>query len=73
MNAWAIFIITVYIYYGDVKLGTPDSEPEYNDLTWFTMLFSCGVDSGVDIVPHPHLPSCTPRTLVPLTRDTWQG
>ena len=53
MNAWAIFIITVYVYYGDIKLGSSDSKPEYNDLTWFTMLFSCGVGSGVDIVPHP--------------------
>jgi choline-glycine betaine transporter len=28
-------------------LPQPDSVPEYNDATWFTMLFSCGVSTGL--------------------------
>ena len=41
-----VFIIAVYVYYGDIRLGAPGSKPEYNDLSWFTMLFACGVSTG---------------------------
>ena len=46
VNAFMILIIAVYIHYGDLKLGSPDSQPEYNDLTWFTMLFACAFGIG---------------------------
>lgn len=43
-NAWIIFIIILYFSkYGKLKLGKPEDKPEYSNLTWFMMLFSCGV------------------------------
>jgi len=47
-DIWAIFIIVVYLSkYGKIKLGPDDSEPEYNDASWFSMLFACGVSTGL--------------------------
>ena len=46
-----VFIIAVYVYYGDIRLGAPGSKPEYNDLSWFTMLFACGVGVGKNLDP----------------------
>ena len=31
--------------FGKVRLGPPDSKPEYSDLTWFCMLFAAGIGS----------------------------
>ena len=28
--------------YSSIKLGKDDEKPEYNDVTWFAMLFACG-------------------------------
>jgi glycine betaine transporter len=33
--------------YGKIKLGKPDSKPDYNYLTWFAMLFSAGMGIGL--------------------------
>ena len=33
--------------YADLKLGKPDEKPEYNDVTWFMMLFACGIGVGL--------------------------
>ena len=33
--------------YSNIKLGRPDDEPEYNNFTWFMMLFACGVGVGL--------------------------
>jgi len=30
--------------YGSLRLGRADEKPEFNDITWFAMLFSCGRD-----------------------------
>ena len=49
-DGWIVFIVVVYIYYGDIRLGAPDSKPEYNNLTWFTMLFACAVGIGRMII-----------------------
>jgi choline/carnitine/betaine transport len=47
-NIWAVFIVMVYFSkYSDIKLGKEDSVPEYNDASWFCMLFSCGVSTGL--------------------------
>lgn len=46
-DAWFVFIIVVYMYYGNIKLGPDDSKPEYNNVSWFTMLFACGVSTGL--------------------------
>eukprot|EP00088_Acartia_fossae_P056450 TRINITY_DN6574_c0_g1_i10.p1 TRINITY_DN6574_c0_g1~~TRINITY_DN6574_c0_g1_i10.p1 ORF type:complete len:871 (-),score=132.30 TRINITY_DN6574_c0_g1_i10:960-3572(-) len=47
-DIWAVFIIIIcFSKYGNIKLGKDDSVPEYNDATWFAMLFSCGVSTGL--------------------------
>ncbi|SDH64016.1 choline/glycine/proline betaine transport protein [Pseudomonas flavescens] len=33
--------------YGDIKLGPDHSEPEYNNTTWFSMLFCAGMGIGL--------------------------
>ena len=44
MNLWAVFAIILYFSkYADLKLGKPNDNPEYNDVTWFIMLFACGI------------------------------
>jgi len=47
-DVWAAFIVVIYFSkYGNIKLGKDDSVPEYNNATWFAMLFSCGVSTGL--------------------------
>jgi len=47
-NCWIIFIVVVYnSKYGDTKLGPDNSTPEYNNATWFCMLFGCGMGTGL--------------------------
>ena len=49
----AIIVDSFYIYilfnskYSCIKLGKPNDTPEYNDFTWFMMLFACGVGVGL--------------------------
>ena len=33
--------------YGKIRMGRSDSKPEYNDISWFCMLFSCEHAVGV--------------------------
>ena len=33
--------------YANIKLGKPDEKPEFNDVTWFMMLFACGIGVGL--------------------------
>ncbi len=42
---FAIFMI--FSKYGKIKLGKPDSKPDYNRITWFAMLFSAGMGIGL--------------------------
>ena len=37
----------IFSKYANVKLGSPDDKPEYNNFTWFMMLFACGVGVGL--------------------------
>ena len=47
-NAWAIFLFYVaFSKYGKIKLGRADEKPEFNNISWFAMLFSCGIAVGV--------------------------
>lgn len=47
-NIWIVFIIILYFSkYSNLKLGRDDDKPEYNDLTYFTMLFAAGVGIGL--------------------------
>ncbi len=45
-----ILISTIFLAvsrYGDIKLGPDHSEPDYNNITWFAMLFSAGMGIGL--------------------------
>jgi len=47
-DVWAIFILIIFFSkYSSLKLGPDTSEPEYNDASWFSMLFACGVSTGL--------------------------
>ena len=43
-------MFVVYLFfskYGNVRLGPDGSRPQYNDASWFSMLFACGVSTGL--------------------------
>merc|ERR1719245_2928380 len=47
-NVWIIFILVIYnSKYGDIKLGHDSRMPEYNNASWFCMLFACGVSTAL--------------------------
>ncbi len=47
-DLWAVFAILLYFSkYSNLKLGKPDDKPEFNDVTWFVMLFACGIGVGL--------------------------
>lgn len=47
-DAWFVFLIIVYFSkYGNIKLGKDDEEPEFSDVSYFTMLFSAGIGIGL--------------------------
>ena len=33
--------------YGKIRLGSDDSRPEYSNITWFGLLFGCGMGVGL--------------------------
>ena len=41
------FIIWIAYRYGDIKLGHKNAQPEFSDITYFSMLFSAGVGVGL--------------------------
>ncbi len=51
MIAMIVFLVfVVYIAfgkYGKIRLGSDDSRPEYRNLTWFGLLFGCGMGVGL--------------------------
>jgi choline-glycine betaine transporter len=44
---WVAFIAYIGYYYGHIKLGGPDEKPEYDDTSYFVMLFAAGVAIGL--------------------------
>ena len=43
-----VFLVWLgFSQYGRIKLSTVDEEPEYNTLTWITMIFCAGVGAGL--------------------------
>ncbi|KAJ7373553.1 hypothetical protein OS493_011155 [Desmophyllum pertusum] len=47
-DVWALFIIVLYLSkYSKMKLGKPHEKPEFNDATYFTMLFAAGIGIGL--------------------------
>ncbi|MFD1038726.1 BCCT family transporter [Virgibacillus byunsanensis] len=50
LSASAFLVFAIYLIfskYGNIKLGKPGDEPEYNYITWFAMLFSAGMGIGL--------------------------
>lgn len=45
--AFTFFVLWLVIRYGHVKLGKQDEKPEFDDITYFMMLFSAGVGVGL--------------------------
>ncbi|MBS1302787.1 BCCT family transporter [Loktanella sp. SALINAS62] len=44
VNLWLGFLLfAAFSAYGHIRLGEPDSRPEYTNLSWFTMLFAGGI------------------------------
>ena len=47
-NVWAFFLLYLaFSKYGRLKLGRENERPEFGDISWFAMLFSCGIGVGV--------------------------
>jgi len=45
--AFTFFVLWLVIRYGHIKLGKQDEKPEFDDITYFMMLFSAGVGVGL--------------------------
>ena len=44
VNVWLGFLLfAAFSSYGHIRLGGPESRPEYSNLSWFTMLFAGGI------------------------------
>ncbi len=44
VNVWLGFLLfAAFSSYGHIRLGGPEARPEYNGLSWFTMLFAGGI------------------------------
>jgi choline-glycine betaine transporter len=46
-NVWICVLIYVLYKFWGLKLGKEDDQPEFSDMTWFAMIFSCGVATGM--------------------------
>ncbi|MDY3947307.1 MAG: BCCT family transporter [Ezakiella sp.] len=49
MTSFIVFAIWLGFFskYSNIKLGPPDSKPEYSNISWFAMLFSAGMGIGL--------------------------
>jgi len=46
-DVWVVFLIYICCTrYGNLRLGAENEKPRFNDLTWFAMLFCCGIAVG---------------------------
>jgi choline-glycine betaine transporter len=47
-DVWIVFAVYLWASkYGTIKLGKDDDEPEFTYFAWFSMLFTCGVATGL--------------------------
>eukprot|EP00112_Aurelia_sp_Birch-Aquarium-sp1_P010001 Seg21581.1 transcript_id=Seg21581.1/GoldUCD/mRNA.D3Y31 product="Glycine betaine transporter" protein_id=Seg21581.1/GoldUCD/D3Y31 len=47
-DVWAVFVVILYFSkYSKMKLGDDDEKPEYNDASYFMMLFAAGIGIGL--------------------------
>ncbi|CAE8602476.1 unnamed protein product [Polarella glacialis] len=44
---WVFYVVPLIYYYGHVKLGQDDEQPEYSDMSYFSMVFCAGVAIGL--------------------------
>ena len=48
MIVFLVFIVyAAFSKYGNIRLGEDDSKPEYSNMTWFGLLFGCGMGVGL--------------------------
>lgn len=48
MLSFVVFVAAIAMSkYGRIKLGLDDSKPEYGNVSWFAMLFGCGMGVGL--------------------------
>lgn len=48
MVVFLVFVVyTAFGKYGKIRLGDDDSRPEYSNLSWFGLLFGCGMGVGL--------------------------
>lgn len=48
MIVFLVFVVYMALgRYGKIRLGGDDSKPEYSNLTWFGLLFGCGMGVGL--------------------------
>lgn len=48
MMVFLIFVVYIaFGRYGKIRLGEDDSKPEYSNMTWFGLLFGCGMGVGL--------------------------
>ena len=48
MLFFVIFVVCIALSkWGNIRLGTDDSRPEYSNITWFGLLFGCGMGVGL--------------------------
>ena len=48
MNCFVLFpIFLSFTRFGKLKLGSPESKPEFSVISWFAMLFSAGMGVGL--------------------------
>ena len=47
-TAWVVFLLYLaFSKYGRLRLGRENERPEFTDISWFAMLFSCGIGVGI--------------------------
>lgn len=48
VSLFLVFVIWIFFSrFGDIKLGSNDSEPEFSRFSWFAMLFAAGMGMGL--------------------------
>lgn len=48
MIVFLVFVVYIaFGKYGKIRLGADDSKPEYSNMTWFGLLFGCGMGVGL--------------------------
>lgn len=40
-------VMLYFSKYSNIKLGKDTDKPEFNDISWFMMLFACGIGVGL--------------------------